>query len=58
MPFVVGCGGVGGIEATPVAEDGIEPRAGERWKIYTQSRRQPLATSICAGSVRVATPTG
>jgi hypothetical protein len=43
--------------AVSVAEDGIEPRAGERWKIYTQSRRQPLATSICARSVRVATHT-
>lgn len=31
-------------------EDGIEPRAGERWKIYTTSRRPPFATSICAGS--------
>jgi hypothetical protein len=34
-------------------EDGIEPHAGERWKIYTGSRRQPFATSICAGSARV-----
>ena len=31
-------------------EDGIEPHAGQRWKIYTTSRRQPFATSICAGS--------
>jgi hypothetical protein len=37
--------------------DGIEPQAGERWKIYTSSRRQPFDTSICLGSTRVlATP--
>lgn len=41
--------------ATRVQEDGIEPRAGERWKIYTQSRSQPFDTSICAGSTRVVT---
>ncbi len=35
------------------AEDGIEPQAGQRWKVYTQSRHQPFDTSICAGSVRV-----
>jgi hypothetical protein len=34
-------------------EDGIEPQAGQRWKIYTPSRRQPFATSICAGSARL-----
>ena len=34
-------------------EDGIEPQPGQRWKIYTTSRRQPFATSICAGSARV-----
>jgi hypothetical protein len=33
-----------------VAEDGIEPRAGQRWKIFTNSRHQPFDTSICAGS--------
>jgi hypothetical protein len=33
-----------------VAEDGIEPQVGEIWKIYTDSRRQPFGTSICAGS--------
>src|SRR5690348_8692448 len=33
--------------------EGIFPRAGERWKIYTGSRRQPFATSICGGSSRV-----
>jgi hypothetical protein len=35
------------------SEDGIEPRVGERWRIYTNSHRQPFATSICAGSARV-----
>lgn len=39
--------------STTVAEDGIEPRAGERWKIYTGSRRQPFDTSVCLGSARV-----
>jgi hypothetical protein len=33
-----------------VAEDGIEPQAGEIWRIYTDSRHQPFDTSICAGS--------
>ena len=36
-----------------VAEDGIEPQAGERWKIYTDSGRPPFDTSMCAGSARV-----
>lgn len=36
-----------------IAEDGIEPRPGERWRIYTQSRAQPFDTSICLGSVRL-----
>jgi hypothetical protein len=40
----------GGITGT---EDGIESEAGQRWKIYTTSRQQPFATSICAGSGRV-----
>jgi hypothetical protein len=43
-------------DAIGVGEDGIEPRAGQRWQIYTQSRRQPFNTSICAGSRRVASP--
>ena len=30
--------------------EGIEPRAGQRWRIYTGSARQPFATSICSGS--------
>lgn len=41
----------GGVTGT---EDRIEPRVGERWEIYTSSRRQPFDTSICAGSGRVA----
>jgi hypothetical protein len=32
------------------AEDGIEPQAGEIWKIYTDSRHQPFDSSICDGS--------
>jgi hypothetical protein len=40
-------------DATGIAEDGIEPQAGERWKIYTESRHQPFDTSICLGSTRV-----
>ena len=36
-----------------LAEDGIEPQAGERWKIYTSSARQPFQTSICLGSARL-----
>ncbi|HKO26518.1 MAG TPA: hypothetical protein VJU80_03605 [Solirubrobacteraceae bacterium] len=36
--------------------EGILPRAGERWKIYTDSRRQPFATSICGGSKRLVSP--
>lgn len=33
-----------------VKEDGIEPLAGQRWKVYATSRHMPYATSICAGS--------
>lgn len=36
-----------------VGEDGIEPSPGQRWRIYSGSSRQPLATSICAGSRRL-----
>jgi hypothetical protein len=36
-----------------VGEDGIEPRAGQRWRIYTISKRMPYQTSICGGSRRV-----
>jgi hypothetical protein len=34
-------------------EDGIEPQAGEAWRIYATSRRQPYATSLCIGSKRI-----
>jgi hypothetical protein len=40
-------------DATGIAEDGIEPRAGERWKIYARSRHEPFAASICIGSALV-----
>jgi hypothetical protein len=43
-------------DAIGVGEDGIEPRAGQRWKIYTQSRGQPFNTSICDGSRQAASP--
>jgi hypothetical protein len=33
--------------------EGILPKAGQRWKIYTDSRHQPFATSVCGGSRRV-----
>lgn len=35
---------------TRVSEDGIAPRAGERWEILSSSTREPLSTSICLGS--------
>jgi hypothetical protein len=41
--------------------EGIEPLAGQRWKIYSNSRHQPFATSVCAGSAPVTAaraPTG
>jgi hypothetical protein len=37
-------------------EDGIEPVAGQHWLIFSTERRQPIATSICAGSRRQGTP--
>lgn len=37
-------------DAVTANEDGIEPRAGQRWKIYTTSLRMPYVTSICGGS--------
>jgi hypothetical protein len=40
--------------AITVTEDGIEPQAGQRWEIYTDSQGEPFDTSICAGSARVA----
>jgi hypothetical protein len=33
-----------------VNEDGIEPVAGQSWRIYSDTAREPFATSICAGS--------
>lgn len=39
--------------ASLVTEDGIRPRAGERWRIYTSSASRPYATSICLGSRRL-----
>lgn len=35
-----------------VSEDGIQPRAGERWQIDAGTRTEPYATSICLGSRR------
>jgi hypothetical protein len=41
--------------ATGIAgnDAGIEPAGGQRWLIYASRSRQPLATSICAGSRRL-----
>jgi hypothetical protein len=36
-----------------VSEDGIRPRAGERWRIDASSTTEPYATSICLGSRRL-----
>jgi hypothetical protein len=36
-----------------VTEDGIQPRPGERWIIYSSSRSQPFTTSLCGGSHRL-----
>jgi uncharacterized protein with von Willebrand factor type A (vWA) domain len=33
-----------------VNEDGIEPRAGQRWAIYAMTLRRPYQTSICDGT--------
>lgn len=32
------------------SEDGIQPQAGQRWKIYTTTKSMPYQTSVCAGS--------
>ncbi len=32
------------------AEDGIQPRPGQHWEIYTSSTHRPYSTSICGGS--------
>ncbi len=34
--------------------DGIDPHAGQRWKIYSDSEQQPYSTSVCDGSRRIA----
>jgi hypothetical protein len=33
--------------------EGIEPAAGQRWRIYSDHAKRPLRTSICAGSHRL-----
>ena len=33
-----------------VSSDGIEPKAGQQWEIYSNSVRSPFQTSDCAGS--------
>jgi hypothetical protein len=38
---------------TMVSEDGIRPRAGERWRIDSSTTSEPYATSICLGSHRM-----
>jgi hypothetical protein len=40
----------GGGSGADVSEDGIQPRAGQHWKIYTSASRMPYDTSICDGS--------
>jgi hypothetical protein len=37
-------------------EDGIEPRAGQRWRIYTTSAQMPYETSGCGGSCLIDGP--
>ena len=38
-----------------IAEDGIEPRAGQRWTVYASTLRMPYQTSICNGTRQVGT---
>lgn len=33
-----------------VNADGIQPQAGQHWRIYSDRSRQPFPTSVCAGS--------
>jgi hypothetical protein len=40
---------------TIVSEDGIRPRAGERWRIYASTTTEPYGTSMCLGSRRLRT---
>jgi hypothetical protein len=39
-------------------EDGIEPRAGQLWLIYSASTTSPYTTTICAGSRRLKSASG
>ena len=41
------------ISAHAGGEDGIEPRARQRWLIYSASKTSPYNTTICAGSRRL-----
>ena len=43
-------------DAVTADEDGIEPRAGQRWTIYATSPHMPYATSICGGSCLMSGP--
>lgn len=40
-----------------IAEDGIMPAAGQRWKIFSSTRRPLFATSTCLGSRQLLIPT-
>jgi hypothetical protein len=40
-------------DGVAVSAEGIEPLPGQRWRIYSGSARQPLATSVCSGSRRL-----
>ena len=40
-------------ETMQVSEDGIRPRAGERWRIYASTASEPYSASICLGSHRL-----
>ena len=37
-------------DGSVVNEDGIQPLAGQHWKIYTRSQRMPYQTSVCDGT--------
>jgi hypothetical protein len=39
-----------GVEVT---EDGIQPRSGERWILYSSTHFEPYTTSLCGGSHRL-----
>ena len=42
--------------AVAAVEDGIEPRAGQRWRIYSASLHMPYQTSACGGSCVIGGP--